>query len=71
MLMLMLQDVVDHWEGGVRATGGALVPTKSWWYLIDFVWEDNKWRYSSKEDIPGDITIRDVDGQSRVTLERL
>ena len=66
-----MQAVVDHCEGGVRATGGALVPAKSWWYLIDFVWENNAWRYCSKEEIPGNITIRDVDGYSRVTLERL
>jgi hypothetical protein len=42
-----MQAVVDHWEGGVRATGGALVPAKSWWYLIDFVWENNACGYCS------------------------
>ena len=31
-----MQQVVDRWEGSVRATGGALVPSKSYWYLLDF-----------------------------------
>jgi hypothetical protein len=62
--------VVDCWEGSVRATGGALVPAKSYWYLLDFKWIRGAWRYRSKEAMPGEITIRGVDGV-RVTLERL
>jgi hypothetical protein len=48
-----MQQAIDHWEGGLKATGGALVPEKSNWYLIDFVWKGEKWRYATKEDIPG------------------
>jgi hypothetical protein len=33
-----MQQAIDHWEGGLKATGGALVPAKSYWYLIAFVW---------------------------------
>jgi hypothetical protein len=65
-----MQEVVDRWEGSVRATGGALVPSKSYWYLIDFVWQNGAWKYRSKKVMPGEITIRGVDGL-RVTLERL
>jgi hypothetical protein len=65
-----MQDVVNRWEGSVRATGGALVPSKSYWYLLDFSWKSGKWRYRSKSDMPGNISIRGVDGV-RVTLERL
>jgi hypothetical protein len=25
---------MQHWEGGIRATGGASVPEKSHWYLV-------------------------------------
>ncbi len=32
-----LQEAVDHWEGGLKATCGAIVPEKTFWYLIDFV----------------------------------
>jgi hypothetical protein len=31
-----MQEAVNHWEGGLRASGGALVPSKSHWYLVDF-----------------------------------
>jgi len=37
-----LQKSVDHWEGLLQATGGALVPTKCVWYLIDFQFANNK-----------------------------
>ena len=57
-----MQDVVDHWEGGLRPTGGALVPEKSYWYLIDFIWKTDHWKYATIADVPGDIFIRTVNG---------
>jgi hypothetical protein len=65
-----MQEVVDRWEGGLRATGGALVPSKSYWYLLDFHWQNGKWHYRSIQDMPGNIHIRDTNG-SRVMLTRL
>jgi hypothetical protein len=65
-----MQKVVDHWEGGLRATGGALVADKSYWYLIDFEWKGNKWKYRKKDAMPGEIDIRSVDGASRIPLRR-
>jgi hypothetical protein len=38
-----MQQVVNRWEGGIRATGGVLVPVKSYWFLIDFLWTGKKW----------------------------
>ena len=46
------------------------VPTKSYWYLLDFTWQNGSWRYRTKTDMPGDITIKGVD-EVRVALERL
>jgi hypothetical protein len=66
-----MQSVVDTWEGGLRASGGALVPDKSYWYLIHFTFKNNQWRYDSIEDTPGTLTIRDVSGLNRVMLDRL
>ena len=66
-----MQSVVDTWEGGLRASGGALVPDKSYWYLIHFTFQNNRWRYTSIEDTPAKITIRDVSGLTRVELDRL
>ncbi len=69
-ILIQMQQVIDHWEGGLRATGGAIVPKKSYWYLIDWIWEKGKWKYASIDDIPGDLTIRDTCGTKRVTLQR-
>ena len=35
-----LDDLVELWNEGLRATGGALDPGKSFWWLIDMVWHD-------------------------------
>ena len=64
-----LQLSVDRWEGGLRATGGALVPSKSHWYLIDFIWTGKAWRYRTAAEMPGELSILDTNGQ-RVTLVR-
>ena len=42
-LVSEMQQAVDTWEGGLRASGGVLVPTKSYWFLIHFVFERNSW----------------------------
>ncbi len=70
-LIQAMQKVVDTWEGGIRASGGALVPSKSYWFLIHFIFENNKWRYANIDETPGNITIRDTSGIERVPLERL
>ena len=55
-VMREMQVVVDRWEGGLRATGGALVPSKSYWYMIDFKWSrasgSTKPRKSYQENYP-------------------
>lgn len=43
-----MQEALNWWEGGLRATGGALVPSKSHWYLIDFCWANGKWNYRTQ-----------------------
>ena len=35
-----MQLAINTWEGGLRATGGALVPEKSWVYPIKYIWDD-------------------------------
>ena len=52
-----MQEVVDHWEGGLRTTGGALRVDKSFWYLIDFVWRNNQWHYATQTDSPGELSV--------------
>jgi hypothetical protein len=37
-VLVDMQTVVDRWEGGVCAAGGASAPSNCHWCLIDFVW---------------------------------
>jgi len=37
-VVAMMQKAADEWEGDIQATGGAIGPDKSFWYLLDFVW---------------------------------
>jgi hypothetical protein len=67
-----MQQVVDTWEGGLRASGGALVADKSYgWFLIHFIFENNGWQYTCIDESPGNITIRDITGMGRLELDRL
>ena len=36
-IMKEMQTVINHWEGGLQAIGGTIVPKKSYWYLIDWI----------------------------------
>ena len=65
-----MQTVVDRWEGSLCATGGAIVPHKSFWYLIDFHWTNDKWDYRSISELPGNLLIKDLN-QHRHILNRL
>ena len=40
-----MQETINCWEGLIAATGGAMAPLKSWWYLVDFAWNNGKWKY--------------------------
>ncbi len=65
-----MQRSVTQWEGLLRATGGALVPTKCFWYLMDFSWTNNKWRYCNRVQSPGELVVKD-DSQHSVQIPRL
>jgi hypothetical protein len=69
-IALEMQDVIDHWEAGLRCTGGALVPSKSFWYLIDFWFNGSKWIYSLAEDVPAELSVLGKDGITRRPLKR-
>jgi hypothetical protein len=67
-----MQRMLDHWAGGLRATGGTLVPSKSYWYGIDFKWNQKKlnWEYKSIAELPGSLILRDH-LQQPTTLRRM
>ena len=65
------QASMDCWVGTLMATGGAinLLPTKTFWYLIDFKWNGQNWVYRMKDDMAGDITSLDAT-RTRVLVGR-
>jgi hypothetical protein len=65
-----MQEAVDAWEAGIRATGGAIVPEKSHWYLIDYRWQNGSWRYATTKENPFDLSVLDEE-QRRHKLRRL
>jgi len=69
-VQMSMQQLVDHWEGLLQATGGTLVPTKCFWYLIDFQCMNNTWQYITTTQKPGELAIKD-NLQQRVTIPRL
>jgi hypothetical protein len=65
-----MQNGLDLWEGLLKATGGALVPDKSYWYLIDFKWKNGAWKYTTTEETEFELTMKDKD-ELRHALLRL
>ena len=66
-----MQKAIDTWEGGLRAIGGALIPSKSHWYLINHWWNEKEWKYMIKAQILAKLKVKDVSGQYGAPLERL
>ena len=64
------QEALDRWAGGLTVTGGELAPIKSWCYLVDHIWTGKKWRYRTKEEMPGEFTLTDRHGV-RHAIDRL
>jgi hypothetical protein len=54
-----MQQAINTWEGGLRATGGALALQKSYWYLLSMKWNHNRqrWDYQTIANTPGQLTI--------------
>ena len=52
-----LQQMLNIWEGGLHATGGALSAEKSYWYAFEFAWTGKTWRYTTIDELPGTLTI--------------
>ena len=65
-----LQSSINFWEESLRASGGALVPSKCHWYLVDYSWSGRDWLLLSTAQAPGAISIRSPSGR-RVTIERV
>jgi hypothetical protein len=58
-----IQQLLTAWEGGIRATGGAIEPKKSHWYLVDFDWKDGDPYYRNISETGGQLRVRDLNGK--------
>jgi hypothetical protein len=57
-----IQESLIAWEGGIQATGGAIKPRKSHWYLVDFDWKNGEPVYKQIQDTGGELRVRDLHG---------
>jgi hypothetical protein len=69
-LIPQMQEVVDTWEGLLCATGGALRDDKSYWYLLDYKFQQGRWKYRTQQELKGDIDIKVVDSCGNPRLNR-
>jgi len=70
MLETTMQDAVDTWEKGLKITGGAIVPDKTFWYLIDFKWVNGDWSYKTIAETPATLFVNDINDH-RTWLRRV
>lgn len=59
----IMQRAEQMWAGCLSATGGALSPRKSFWYLINYMWMGKEWRYRTAKEMPASITMADGNGK--------
>ncbi|CAJ1967895.1 unnamed protein product, partial [Cylindrotheca closterium] len=55
-----VQQAASTWAGGISATGGAINPETSFWWLIDFVWDsrEGKWRFRRTHQLLSDHPLQ-------------
>jgi exonuclease III len=66
-----MQQVLDTWDGLLRASGGALEKQKSFWYLIDYERRDGAWHYKSMGSQPCELMLFNDETQQREPIKRL
>ena len=55
-----MQEYIDRWEGGLKATGGAIRPDKTFVYPLSFHWEPSgEYRFETVEEIDRTLTVKD------------
>ena len=52
------QDALNHWQGGLWATGSALITNKSYWFYVNCNYNTNcEAKYNKIKDIPGKMYL--------------
>jgi len=53
-----IQDIIDTWEGTLKATGGAIRPDKSFAYLLSFKFKSNgDYKYKSVAETDIELSV--------------
>jgi hypothetical protein len=67
-----MQQAVNAWGKEITATGGSLVPSKSYWRLLDHRWDlqTATWALQSIAKTPGHLSIREVESEDMTVLRR-
>jgi len=58
------------WHGLLHATGGKLVLDKCFWYMVDFKWQNQQWKYKTSTELSGKIHVM-INENERITIPRL
>jgi hypothetical protein len=59
-----MQESINCWEGGLKSTGGAIVPQKSFVYPIIFEFDDTgQWHYKKVADIDYNFSVLNHDDE--------
>ena len=55
-----VQQAATLWARGIRATGGAINPDKSFWWLIDFEWNSSqgRWTFRTKKQMEPELELQ-------------
>ena len=65
-----MRDSIDLWEGGLKTTGGAIVPEKGWIYPLDFVFDTKvNAHYRKLQDMSCHFTFKNQHDE-RITLQQ-
>jgi len=67
-----MQTVVQQWCDLMEVTGGALnlSPSRSYWYMVEYVWKHGKWIASDADIGDFDLVARNADNEF-ISLTRL
>ena len=66
-----MQHALDNWDGLLQATGGALEKHKSYWYLLDYAWCQNHWKFKPVSATPGNISLHNDETGLRESINQL
>jgi len=65
-----MQKSLTMWHGLLQAMGSNLVPEKCFWYLLNFHWANNHWRYKTIKETPGQLMLQ-TETQTMIIIPRL